>query len=124
MRIAVTSQNRKTITEHAGKCRKFWVYEVRKGQVVAKNLLELPKDQSFHEAKSAGAHPLDDIHVLISSGMGTGLQQRLRQRGIQGLVTAETDPDQAVALYLEAALADIPPQRAWVSTCSQEKAEA
>jgi hypothetical protein len=28
MKIAVTSQNRKTITSHAGKCRKFWVYEV------------------------------------------------------------------------------------------------
>lgn len=31
LRFAVTSQNRKTITEHAGKCRKFWVYETRAG---------------------------------------------------------------------------------------------
>ncbi|MCX7144523.1 MAG: ArsR family transcriptional regulator [Proteobacteria bacterium] len=28
MTIAVTSQDRKTITGHAGKCRKFWIYDI------------------------------------------------------------------------------------------------
>ncbi len=28
MKIAVTSQNRKTITDHAGKCRKFWLFDI------------------------------------------------------------------------------------------------
>ena len=104
MQIAVTSQNRKTVTGHAGKCRKFWIYETENAQVMGRSLLELSKEQSFHESHSAESHPLDDVNVLISGGMGAGLQFRLRQRGIDALITSETDPDRAVAAYLTGTL--------------------
>ena len=100
LQIAVTSQNRKTVTEHAGKCRKFWIYDVKQGQVTGKTLLELPIEQSFHEASPGQAHPLDAVHVLITAGIGSGLQQRLSQRGIRSVVTSQENPDQAVAAYL------------------------
>ena len=100
LRIAVTSQNRKTVTEHAGKCRKFWIYDVRQGQVTGRTLLELPIEQSFHESPAGQAHPLDAVDVLITAGIGSGLQQRLQQSGIQSVVTSEEDPDQAVAVFL------------------------
>jgi predicted Fe-Mo cluster-binding NifX family protein len=100
LRIAVTSQNRKTVTEHAGKCRKFWIYDVKQGQVTGKTLLELPIEQSFHESPAGQAHPLDAVDVLITAGIGSGLQQRLQQRGIQSVVTNEENPDQAVAVFL------------------------
>jgi predicted Fe-Mo cluster-binding NifX family protein len=29
MKIAVASQNKTAITEHAGHCRKFWIYETK-----------------------------------------------------------------------------------------------
>ncbi len=99
-KIAVCSQNRKTVTEHAGKCRKFWVYDVAEGRVVGRNLLELTIEQSFHEAKEGQAHPLDEVDVLITGSIGGGLQQRLKQRGILGIVTSETDLDQAIADFL------------------------
>lgn len=98
------SQNRKTVTEHAGKCRKFWVYRIQGGLVAEKTLLELPIEQSFHETPSDQSHPLDHIHVLIAGGMGGGLTQRLVQRGIRGLVTDMQDPDEVVAVFLERAL--------------------
>jgi predicted Fe-Mo cluster-binding NifX family protein len=104
MKIALTSQNRKTITGHAGKCRKFWIYEVEHAQIKGRTLLELPKEQSFHESHGAEPHPLDGVNVLISGGMGAGLQFRLRQRGIDALITPETDPDRAVAAYLTGTL--------------------
>lgn len=110
MKIAITSQNRKTITGHAGKCRKFWVYEVEETIVKSKTLLELPREQSFHESHGADNHPLDDVNVLITAGMGTGLQQRLKQKGILAVATAETDPDRAVAGWLNGSLAEIPPE--------------
>ena len=100
LQIAVTSQNRKTVTEHAGKCRKFWIYDVKQGQVTGKTLLELPIEQSFHESSPGQAHPLDAVHVLITAGIGSGLQQRLSQRGIRSVVTSQENPDQAVAVYL------------------------
>ncbi len=93
MKIAVTSQNRKTVTGHAGKCRKFWVYEIEGKEVKGRNLLELPIEQSFHESHGDAPHPLDDVDVLICGGMGAGLQQRLKQRGIAAAATSETDPD-------------------------------
>ena len=98
--IAVSSQNRKTVTEHAGKCRKFWVFDILHGQVTGKNLLELPIEETLHAATAGQAHALDEVSVLITAGMGGGLQQRLKQRGILGVVTAQTDLDQAVADFL------------------------
>jgi len=105
MKIAVTSQNRRTITGHAGKCRKFWIYEIRDQKVTGKTLLELPIEQSFHEAAPQALHPLDEVQVLIAGGMGPGLHRRLAVKGIKALVTTETDPDQAVTAYLHDKLA-------------------
>jgi predicted Fe-Mo cluster-binding NifX family protein len=108
MKIAVTSQNRKTVTGHAGKCRKFWVYEVEGSTVKAKNLLELPIEQSLHASGHDAPHPLDDMNVLIAGGMGQGLQFRLKQKGIQALSTAEIDPDRAVEAWLDGTLEEVP----------------
>ena len=104
MKIAVASQNRHAITEHAGRCRKFWIYQVEQGKTLHKELLELPKDQSFHDSSPHESHPLDDVQILIAGGMGQGLRQRLAMKGITGLVTPETDPDQAVSAYLAGTL--------------------
>ncbi len=104
MKIAVTSQDRKTITGHAGKCRKFWLYEIDGKTILNKTLLELALEQSLHESHGAGTHPLDGIDVLISGGAGQGLIRRLDSMGIQGLVTPETEPDSAVADFLDGTL--------------------
>ena len=98
------SQNRKTVTDHAGKCRKFWVYRIQGGQVAEKTLLELPIEQSFHETPADQAHPLDGVHALIAGSMGDGMKQRLIRNGIRGLVTDMQDPDEVVAVFLERAL--------------------
>ena len=100
MKIAVTSQNRKNVTEHAGRCRKFWVFDVEGGTVVDKQLLELPKEQAFHDSSPHEAHPLDDIDVLLTGGMGSGLAQRLEKKGIEALVSTDDDPEAAVSHYL------------------------
>ena len=100
MKVAVTSQNRKSIAEHAGRCRKFWVFVAENGKIVDRELLELPKEQAFHESSPHEPHPLDDIDVLIAGGLGQGLVMRLARKGIKGLVTKESDPEKAVLLYL------------------------
>ena len=100
MKIAVTSQNRRTITEHAGRCRIFWLYQAERGKVTGKALLRLPKEQCFHDSAPHEPHPLDEVQVLIAGSMGQGLMRRLAIKGITGLVTTETDPDKAVVAYL------------------------
>ena len=100
LRIAVSSQNRKTVTDHAGRCRKFWVYEVRQNKVDNKILRELTLEQTLHSSPLGDDHPLDDVHVLITAGMSPFLYQRLQRGGIKGFVTEEADPDKAVQLLL------------------------
>ncbi len=100
MKIAITSQNRKTITQHAGRCRKFYVFNIENSQILSKELLERPKAQSFRDSPSEAPHPLDDVNALIAGGMGEGLMRRLSQKGIKCLVTTEDDPERAVSLYL------------------------
>ncbi|AGX86244.1 dinitrogenase iron-molybdenum cofactor biosynthesis-like protein [Candidatus Symbiobacter mobilis CR] len=109
MKIAITSQNRKTITPHAGKCRKYWVYDISETKTVAgKELIELSMSESLHAMahQTAAAVPSmwDGVQVLIAGSMGPGLQQRLRCQGIDAIVTSETDPDRAVAAWLDGSL--------------------
>ncbi len=100
MKIAVASQNRRNVTDHAGRCRRFWVYEIERGRIVRKDLRELPISGSFHETPAGTPHALDDVDVLIAGGMGAGVRRKLDTRGITGIVTAGADPDVAVTAYL------------------------
>jgi len=104
MKIAVASQNRKEITDHTGRCRKFWIYKIENGALLNKELLELSKEQSFHDSSPHDPSPFDDIQVLITGGLGTGLVKRLENKGIKALITTETDPDKAVEDFLKGTL--------------------
>ena len=110
MKIAVASQNRKEITGHTGRCRKFWIYQIENDVIATKELLELPKEQSFHESSPLEPSPLDHVQVLIAGGMGSGLVRRLQEKNIQALITKETNPDQAVNDFLNGTLKTEPPE--------------
>ncbi|MDR3221599.1 MAG: hypothetical protein LBU46_06295 [Candidatus Accumulibacter sp.] len=101
LRIAVSSQNRETVTGQAGRCRKFWVYEIRGNKVDSKTLRELTPEQTLHSSPLGGGHPLDDVHVMISTGISPFLYQRLQHGGIRPFITEEVDPDKAVRMLLE-----------------------
>jgi len=104
MKIAVASQNRINVTGHLGHCQRFWLYDVETTTIQGKQLLQLTKDQSFHESSPKDPHPLDTVQVLISGGMGQGLARRLDSKGILPIITPETDPDTAVTAYLAGCL--------------------
>ncbi len=104
MKIAVASQNKSSITSHTGKCQNFWIYEVNSTEIIGKELIELFPEQTFYNSSPHDSHPLDDIQVLISGGIGRGLMRRLEKQGIEGVVTLENDPDLAVISYLENSL--------------------
>ncbi len=99
MKIAVTSQNFRTITPHAGKTRRFLVYEIDpSGEVIEGERLDLDKMMTMHEFQgNQDAHPLDEMDVIISGSAGAGFVQRLHARGVRVVVTGETDPMQAIA---------------------------
>lgn len=101
MKIAVASQNKSSITSHTGKCQNFWIYEVNSTEIIGKELIELFPEHTFHNSSPHDPHPLDNVQVLISGGIGRGLMRRLEKKGIEGVVTLESDSDLAVISYLE-----------------------
>jgi predicted Fe-Mo cluster-binding NifX family protein len=107
MKIAVTSENRSTVTDHAGRCGKFWVYQTEYADVVEKHLVELPVGHCFHDINLPPL--LRDINVLITGGMASELRYRLKQNAIQAVATGETDPDRAVNAWLNGTLDEMPP---------------
>ncbi|MEW5838977.1 MAG: NifB/NifX family molybdenum-iron cluster-binding protein [Pseudomonadota bacterium] len=97
--IAITSQNRKTVTGHAGRCRKFWLYPVDQGVVGERRLVELALEQTFHGTH--GMPPgLEGMTAFISQGMGQGMFTRLQRLGVQPFMTCEADLDAALQAYL------------------------
>ncbi len=101
MRIAVTSQNFRTVTGHAGKSRRFLVFEGDPGHdPVEVDRLDLPKELSMHEYQGIGDHPLFAMDILITGGCGEGFRRKMAARGVAVAVTAETDPTAAVTQML------------------------
>ncbi len=100
MKIAVTSQNFRSVTGHAGKSRRFIIFDVGmpwdKPEVV---WLDLPLEMSFHEF-SGGKHPLDDMDVILTASAGQGFISKLAQRGVRVITCGESDPRKAVRDFL------------------------
>lgn len=103
MKIGVTSQNFRTITGHAGKTRRFLVYEAdAQGNLREIDRLDLPREMAMHEFDGEH-HPLFNLDVLITASCGEGFVRRLAQQGVQVIATSESDPLTAVKRILEGA---------------------
>ena len=101
MRIAVTSQNFRTVTPHAGRARRFLVFEAEAGAEPKEvDRLDLARELAMHDWHGTGAHPLDAVDVLIAGSYGEGFGQRMAARGIVAVRTDQTDPLEAVKDYL------------------------
>jgi predicted Fe-Mo cluster-binding NifX family protein len=101
MKVAVTSQNFRTVTGHAGRARRFLIYDVGpEGEPVEVDRLDLPKELAMHDFRGDGAHPLDGVDVIVSEGFGDGIARRMAMRGIVAVTTEKTDPVDAVKAYL------------------------
>ncbi|MCG5513081.1 NifB/NifX family molybdenum-iron cluster-binding protein [Ectothiorhodospira shaposhnikovii] len=102
MRIAVTSQNFRTITGHAGKCRRFLVFGPGAADAPEElQRLDLPMEMALHEHRGQ-SHPLFELGLtdLITQGAGPGFIRRLAAQGIRVHVTSATDPIAAVRSLL------------------------
>jgi len=93
MKIGITSQNFRTITGHAGKARRFFVYEGSNGNDIKLiDKIDLPKDQSISASNSSEKHPIDGLDILITASCGGGFQRKMKSRGITLVKTGEQDP--------------------------------
>ncbi len=102
MKIAVTSQNFRTITQHAGKSRRFLIFEQdpTTGAVQEIARLDLPKEMSMHEFRGVD-HPLFEMDYLITASGGQGFVQRMARAGVEVIITGEADPQIAANAVIE-----------------------
>jgi len=102
MRIAVSSQNFRTVTGHAGRARRFIIFEAY-GQETPREVgrLDLEANMAIHGYDHSAEHPLDSMNVLITGGAGEGFIRHLGARGVQVVATEESIPKLAVTAFLE-----------------------
>lgn len=96
--IAVTSQNRRTVTGHAGRCRRFKLFDPCTGEETGG--FDLPLEGVLHEVDPLPGHPLAQAGILITGGAGPGLCQRLARHGIGVYLTTTESPEEAVREFL------------------------
>jgi predicted Fe-Mo cluster-binding NifX family protein len=108
-RIAVTSQNFRTITPHAGRTRRFLIYRATPGgdpELVDR--LDLPKQQALHDWGHKNGHPIFEMDAVLCGSCGANFVAKLGKRGVQAVPTDETDPEKAVRDYLQGQLSYAP----------------
>jgi predicted Fe-Mo cluster-binding NifX family protein len=123
MKIAIASDDFKTISGHVGQCKGFIIYEIENGNIVGsekrKNNFTLHsrgKQNSGRGNRHTGgtgggrgsgngegnrqghqrlAEGLSDCKYLVSLGMGWRLIDDLKSKGVTPIVTAVTDAEEA-----------------------------
>ena len=103
MNYVVTSQNKRDITTHPGKCRKFWRYETDGDKVIEKMLIEVEKENTFSQSGTV-IEKLLPFDVTITREMGDGLRQKLMNRGVFVYQVDDPDmtPDAVVEQFIQA----------------------
>ncbi|MFD2180671.1 NifB/NifX family molybdenum-iron cluster-binding protein [Rhodoplanes azumiensis] len=105
-RVAVASDDYATVTGHAGKARRFLVFETQ-GDAPPREVarLDLPAELTVHEFACDGPHPLFAVEAVTAGSAGAGLVRRLAEHGVTAVLTAERDPVTAVARWASGTLA-------------------
>jgi len=107
--VAISSQNKKTVFEHAGKCRNFLVYHLVDNTIKEKKILEISNEETLHNyfqsINNEINNPLWGINMLLTGGIGDGAIRKLQEIGIQTHIIDEKDPDLVMEKLLNGTLA-------------------
>ena len=113
MKIAVVTDDRRTISQHFGRARYYQVYEVRDGVIMGSE--RRPKvghhiegaghqdeghghgDPAIHNSMLSN---IADCEVLICRGMGWGAFDAMKEAGLKPFITDIESADEAVKAYL------------------------
>jgi predicted Fe-Mo cluster-binding NifX family protein len=133
MKIAVVTDDGKTISAHFGKATHYAVVTIENGTVTGREQRDKPAHGPGHhhqhqpegmiqlqegitpgpgtgagDTHGAMVAPITDCQVLISRGMGRGAYESLRAAGLQPVITTVSDIDEAVRQFTEGKLEDHP----------------
>jgi predicted Fe-Mo cluster-binding NifX family protein len=127
LKIAVVSEDEKTVSQHFGMAPLYIVITIEDGKVVRKETRpkaghgnrgghheehSIPGQRHGFDATAQSTHAtmagnITDSQVLIAGGMGWGAYESLKSYNIEPIVTDVKDIEQAVKLYLEGKLPNL-----------------
>ncbi len=107
--VAITSQNKKTVTNHAGSCRNYLIYTIEDDQVTNKQTLELSTNETlkytFHEDQSENPkNLLFDVDILLTGSIGSGGINHLARQNVTAYIIEEKDPELAIEKLIKGTL--------------------
>jgi predicted Fe-Mo cluster-binding NifX family protein len=104
MKIAVATRDWVAVSGHAGQARCWLLFDLANHRdgvpLPAPTRVELAKEQVFHHFVGDGPHPLDGVEIIVASSAGEGFVRHMKTRGIDVLLTGESDPSTALARIL------------------------
>ncbi|MGB9599749.1 MAG: NifB/NifX family molybdenum-iron cluster-binding protein [Myxococcota bacterium] len=117
MKVAIVSDDRRTISPHFGRTLGFVVFTIENKKIISEEYR--PNTFTGHSQGFEGSHnmghthstiinALKDCDCVISNGMGRRLYDDLRSANIKSIITTETDVRRAIQLFLEGRLEDHP----------------
>lgn len=123
MKIAVVTDDEKTISAHFGRAQYYVVFTVEDGKVTGQEKRAKANHSQFaddhHHGEHGESHGMDpqsqhrhgammdtilDCQVLLARGMGQGAHVSLKSRGIQPVLTDIQSIHEAVNAYLAGTL--------------------
>lgn len=117
LKIAIPSDDERTIASHFGRTRGFTIFEIE-GKEIKHQEYRLNNFTGHARGLAEAGHEIDrhgpiltalqDCGVVIAHGMGRRIYDDLRAFGIATYITAETDIEKALDRYLEGRLVDRP----------------
>ncbi len=125
MKIAVITDDGKTISQHFGRAPYYVVLSIEEGKIVNREMRdklghnqfsaigpeEHPHeqhglDEASHNKHAQMAGPIADCQALLCGGMGMGAYDSMRRLNIQPIVTDLNDIEAAVQAYIDGKLVD------------------
>ena len=126
MKIAVITDDGKTISQHFGRAPYYLVLTIEEGKVVNRETRDKVGHNQFSSHRHGEEHHHDehgfdpaaqdrhtrmaeaisDCKAVICGGMGMGAYERMRRLEIQPVVTDFRDIDEAVQAFIDGKLVD------------------
>ncbi len=127
MKIAIITDDEKTISQHFGRANYYVVLTIENGQIVQREMREklshkhLASELHEHPGESGRRHGFDpasqslhaqmsqtitDCEALICGGMGTGAYESIKELGIRPIITDVEEIDTAALDYARGILAN------------------
>jgi len=121
MKIAVITDDGKTISKHFGRAQYYLVLTIEEGRIVDREMRSKMGHNDFHnqphseETHSAGhgmesaaydkhvsmAQTITDCKALLCGGMGMGAYESMRQLNIQPVITELDDIELAAQAFID-----------------------